>query len=140
VSQFRKKNTDLILLEISGILINKLRDIAEAFSKHFQSVYGSSCSVTFPFINQSTKVLPLAPISNSDVHNAIKRLRPTKSVGLDGIPSFIIKGCSNIFVPVFKFMFNLSLFQNVFPNLWKQAAIIPVLKKKKPPLLKIIGP
>jgi hypothetical protein len=131
VSQFRKKNTDLIHLEISGTLINKPRDVGEAFATHFQSVYGSSCSGTFPFINQSTDVLPLAPISNSDVPNAIKRLRSTKSVGLDGISSFIIKGCSDIFVPVLKFIFNLSLFQNAFPNLWKQAVIIPVFKKGK---------
>jgi hypothetical protein len=71
------------------------------------------------------------PVANSDVHNATKRLRPTKSVGLDGIPSFVIKGCSEIFAPIVKFIFNLSLFQNNFPNLWKQAAIVPVCKKGK---------
>jgi hypothetical protein len=57
---------------------------AEAFSKNFQSVCSSSCPGNFPFINQSTEVLSGAPVSNSDVHNAIKRLRPAKSVGLDG--------------------------------------------------------
>jgi hypothetical protein len=129
----RKNNTDLIHLDISGILINKLRNIAEAFPKHFQSVNGSSCPGTFPFINQSTEVLPLAPISNSDFHNAIKRLRPTKSVELDGIPSFVIKDCCQIFVPILKFIFSLSLSQNTFHNLWKQAAITPVLKKWKTP-------
>jgi hypothetical protein len=42
------------LYEINGILINKPRDIAEAFSKRFKSVYSSSCPGTFAFINQST--------------------------------------------------------------------------------------
>jgi hypothetical protein len=41
-----------------------------------------------------------------------------------------MKGCSEIFVPALKFIFNLSLCQNVFPMFWKQAAI-PVFKKGK---------
>jgi hypothetical protein len=76
---------------------------------HFHPVCSSFCSGTFSFINQSIKLLYLVPISNSDVQNAIKRLRPSKSVGLDGIPSFVRKGCSDMFVPVLKFVFNLSL-------------------------------
>jgi hypothetical protein len=72
-------------LEINGILLNKPRYIAEAFAVYFQSVLASA-----PFTNQSTKVLSLAPISNSDIHNAIKRLGPTKSVGLGGISNFVI--------------------------------------------------
>jgi hypothetical protein len=68
VSQFRKTNTDLKHFEINCILINKTRNIDEAFSKHFQSVYITSCPGTFPFIIQTTEVLSWAPILNSDVH------------------------------------------------------------------------
>jgi hypothetical protein len=39
-------------------------------------------------LNIVLKQLPLAFISDSDVQNAIKRLRLTKSVELDGIPNF----------------------------------------------------
>jgi hypothetical protein len=46
-------------------------------------------------------------------------------------PDLFIKGCSDVFVPVLKHIFNLSLSQQYFPTLWKQAAIIPVLKKGK---------
>jgi hypothetical protein len=63
-----------------------------------------------------------------------------KSVGLDGIPSFVIKGCSEIFVPVLKFILDFSLSQNTFPNLWKQAAIVRFQKKEKLPPLEITGP
>jgi hypothetical protein len=51
----------------------------------------------------------------------------------------IIKGCSDVFVPVLKHIFNLSLSQQYFPTLWKEAAIIPVLKKAKAPLLVTTG-
>jgi hypothetical protein len=71
----------------------------------------------------------LASVSGSDVHKAIKRLRPSKSVGIDNIPVYIVKGCSDIFIPVLKFVFNLSLSQRSFLTLWKQTAVIPVFIK-----------
>jgi hypothetical protein len=54
-----------------------------------------------------------------EVQNAINRLRSTKSVRLEGITNFVIKGCSEILVRVLKFICNPALFQNTFPNLWK---------------------
>jgi hypothetical protein len=72
--KFRKTNAGLIHLEINGILLNKPPDIAEAFSKLFQSVCSSYFPGTFPSINQFKEVLSLAPISNPDVHITIKRL------------------------------------------------------------------
>jgi hypothetical protein len=54
-----------------------------------------------------------------------------KIVRLDEILCFVIKGCCEILVPVLRFIFNLGLSQNTFPNLWKQAAIVPVFKKGK---------
>jgi hypothetical protein len=105
--------------------------VPEAFSEYFQSISSSYSSGTFSSVNQRTEMLSLVLVSNSDVQNAIKRLRPSKSVGLDGIPCFVIKGCSEMFVPVLRFIFNLSLSQNTFPNVWKQAAIVPVFKKGK---------
>jgi hypothetical protein len=133
VSQYRKKSNDVIHLHVDGAFLNKPHDIAEAFSKHFHSVYNSSSPLfdTFSFVKHCTENLRIAFTSDSDVQNATKRLRPTKSVGLDGIPSFVIKGCSEIFVPILRFIFNLSLSQNTLPKLWKQAVIVPVFKKGK---------
>jgi hypothetical protein len=63
------------------------------------------------------------------VSKAIKRLRPSKCVGLDGIPSLVIKGGSDIFTPLLTYIFNLSLTSVTFPSLWKQTAVVPVFKK-----------
>jgi hypothetical protein len=105
--------------------------VADEFCKHFQSVYNHPCPVVFPANLSSSELLTLAPVSHSDIIKAINRLKPSKAVGLDDIPRFVIKGCSDVFVPVLKHNFNLSLSQQYFPTLWKQAAIIPVLKKGK---------
>jgi hypothetical protein len=57
------------------------------------------------------------------------RLRPSKSVRIENIHAFIVKGCSDTFIPLLKFIFNLSLSQRSFPTLWKKAAVIAVLRK-----------
>jgi hypothetical protein len=106
-------------------------DVADEFCKHFQSVYNHPCPVAFPTNLSSSGLLTLAPVSYSDIIKAINRLKPMKSVGLDDISGFVIKGCSGDFVPVLKHIFNLSLSQQYFPTLCKQAAIIPALKKGK---------
>jgi hypothetical protein len=48
---------------------------------------------------------------------------------IDGIPYFIIKGCSDIFAPLLTYIFNLSLTNATFPSLWKQTAVVPVFEK-----------
>jgi hypothetical protein len=53
----------------------------------------------------------------------------TKSAGPDEIPNFIIKVCSDIFIPLLHHVFNLSLSTMKFPSLWKQAAVIPIFKR-----------
>jgi hypothetical protein len=67
VSEIWKTNTGLIYLQISDILINKPCNIAEAFSKYFQSVCSNICSGIFSSINQCMESLSLAPTSNSYV-------------------------------------------------------------------------
>jgi hypothetical protein len=80
--------------------------------------------VTLPYLT-----LPyLLSISDSDVKQAIRRLGPSKFVGADEIPSFIIKGCSGIFASLLSHIFNIILLQGKFPTLWEQAAVLLVLK------------
>jgi hypothetical protein len=75
--------------------------------------------------------LSIAPTFNSGVQNVIKWLQPSKSVELDRIPSIVIKDGSENVVPFLGFIFNLSSSYNTFPNLWKQAGIVPVFKEGK---------
>jgi hypothetical protein len=80
-----------------------------AFAKHFQSIHNNCCCIDFPRLSQCSELPSLASLFDADVCKAIKRLKPSKSVGLDDIPGFIIKGCSAIFIPILKHIFNLSL-------------------------------
>jgi hypothetical protein len=68
-----------------------------------------------PVETTSSDFLNVPFVFDSDVRREIRRLKSTKSVGPDDIPSFIIKACSEIFVPVLKHIFNISLSNGVFP-------------------------
>jgi hypothetical protein len=57
---------------------------------------------------------------------------------LDGIPSFVVKGYSEVLAPLLKLIFNLSLSMQTFPAAWKKTTIISVKKKAVRPLLVII--
>jgi hypothetical protein len=82
--------------------------------------------------------LPAAPFSATEVSRAIKRLRPSKCVGLNGIPSFIIKGFSDIFILLLTYIFNLIVTSGTFPSFWKQTAVVPVFKRVIVSVLAII--
>jgi hypothetical protein len=100
VTLFRKINSNQ--LEADGKPLIEPYSFADEFSNHFQSVYAynNPRPVVFPILSSSSEFLSLLSVSDSDVIKAITRLRPHKSVGIDDIPGFIIKGFTKIFVPV----------------------------------------
>jgi hypothetical protein len=102
MASFRKRNSTYVQLEVDTKHLIEPCEVADEFSKHFQSVYNILCLVVFPTLLSSSEFIYsyLAPVSDLDVFKAIKQLRPSKSVGVDDIPGFIIKGCTDILVPV----------------------------------------
>ncbi|PNF28673.1 hypothetical protein B7P43_G08234 [Cryptotermes secundus] len=132
VSSFRKHTLGYIQLQVYGLHLDEPTVVAYTFEKHFQSLYDTHCPIDLPPLSQPTEFLTLASISDADVNKAIKRLKPSKSVGPGDIPGFVIKGCSAIFIPVLRHIFNLSLPQQQFPTSWKEATIVPVFKRGNP--------
>jgi hypothetical protein len=103
-------------------------EVADAFAIHFHFIYNNPSPGIVPSLSSSSEFLSISRISDSDIFKAHKRLKPSKSVGINNIPSFVIRGCSGMLVPVLKHIFNLSLSQH-FPTSWKQTVIVPVFKK-----------
>ncbi|GBN84643.1 putative RNA-directed DNA polymerase from transposon BS [Araneus ventricosus] len=107
-------------------------DIANAFADYFKSVFKPSTNYDIKNEFKSNCVGDLVKIDSvtyDDVVLAIRELKSSLTVGVDNIPSFIIKGCAEFFIYPLLILFNLSLRSNVFPYVWKQTRIIPVFKK-----------
>jgi hypothetical protein len=112
-SSFRKNNKDAIELEIDGNCLTQPCAVAETLATYFKSVFNNHCMCDFSTDFWSSHSLPIASISDSDVLKAIYKVHPSKSVGLDGIPVFIMKGCSDILIPVLKFI-SISAYHSKF--------------------------
>jgi hypothetical protein len=129
VYNFKRKDNSFIQLKVDNKYVTDPILITDAFANHFASTFNANYQSFIPSDLIASDVLPTAPISVSEVSKAIKRLRPSRCVGLDGIPSFIIKGCSDVFIPLLTHIFNLSVNSASFPTLRKQTAVVPVFKK-----------
>ena len=75
--------------------------------------------------NQLTSFKPLSP-------EQVQELKATVAIKyclLDPIPSSILVQLGYVLLPAFTTMINLSFVEGQFANVWKEALLLPVLKK-----------
>ena len=70
-------------------------------------------------------------VTEYNVRLSIKELRPKKSTGVDNVPTYISKGCIDIFVKSLVHIFNLSIKTSTYPSLLKNSVILPIPKAGK---------
>jgi hypothetical protein len=132
ISKFKNNYHTVTQIKSGDSFIAEPQLFAEAFADYFRSIFNSSSATQVhysPLETTSSDFLNVPFVFDADVRRAIRRLKSTKSVGPDDIPSFIIKGCSEILVPVPKHIFNIGLSNGGFPSLWKETTVAPVFKK-----------
>ncbi|PSN37133.1 hypothetical protein C0J52_26637, partial [Blattella germanica] len=89
--------------------ISETADIVEIFASHFRNQNNSQLPYRISDeIDSGVSINPYK-IDTQEVFKTIKSLKPSITAGSDGIPNFIIKGCSEIFSPILAHIFNLSL-------------------------------
>ena len=66
--------------------------------------------------------------SSIDVELLLKKIPDTASVAADGIPPFIIRNCTNTLAPLVYVLSTCIISTRLWPNIWKQAYVIPVFK------------
>ncbi|GBM66500.1 hypothetical protein AVEN_23767-1 [Araneus ventricosus] len=113
-------------------------DIANAFADYFSSVFKPSTDFDGNDECKSNCVGDLVKVESVtyDVVLAIRELKFSLTVGVDNMPSFIIKGCAEYLIYPLLVLFKMSLRTKVFPDVWKQTRIInhvfkKVLKKRE---------
>jgi hypothetical protein len=86
--------------------------------------------VTFTPHSLASDFSPTISISAVEVSRALERLKQSKRVDANGIPSFVIKRRFHVFVSLLTCIFNLSPTRKTFPSLWKQTVIVVTIFKK----------
>ena len=68
------------------------------------------------------------PVTTEEVHRLLSAM-PSKSSPLDVLPCSLLKACTGTFSPVIAKLANLSMQTVKFPSRYKQAQVLPLLKK-----------
>ena len=68
-------------------------------------------------------------LTMAELNDAIRRLKNKKSPGKDGVSNEMIKHLGPTARQKLLELYNLSWNSGIFPAAWKEATIIPILKK-----------
>jgi hypothetical protein len=82
--------------------------------------------------NRKTNSLTIPPIAIHEVGTYLSQLKNKRSMGPDNVSTYFIKLSLPYIVESLTFVFNLCIAQSVFPNILKEAKVIPVPKIKNP--------
>ena len=118
------------------ILIDDI-DKVEAFNSYFTSISNiASMADNLPDnVTHCASSLDIIHISNQDVIGVIKNLKPNKACGFDQISHILLKeSLISLALPI-STLFDKSLNQGQFPDIWKMANVIPVFKGKDPSIV-----
>ena len=72
--------------------------------------------------------LILRTITLNELSKAVRLLKPSSAVGVDGIPLDAIKKCSAVIGAHLLHIINTSIATRVFPDSWKTAIVTPIHK------------
>ena len=110
---------------------------ANLFADYFNSVFQANFSLSHqnPSPNLCPALISVTPsyeITLNDISSAFKKLKPSKTLGPDGIPAIILKTFSQSLYDPLIYIFNQIISTCTYPDIWKHSFIIPVHKKLNP--------
>lgn len=132
--QSRKKNGSSLpdIMKMDNDLASNNKDVSNLFAKYFGNVYKDDNIDQNSTRNQLEN--PPAPILDEiwipmyKILDKIKSLDPWKANGPDGIPTMFFKRFAETLTHPLYLIFNISLSTGMYPEDWKLAHVIPILK------------
>ena len=130
-----------ISLNIENSISSNPEDVSEAFNDFFTNIAGKIRSkipytrhLFFKWLtNPNPASFFLTPTSPSEISNVLSSLSKNKASGPNSIPYIIISSNLNSFSSILSKIINLSFSTGVFPNVLKEAKVIPIFKNKGSP-------
>ena len=121
--------------------------IANCFNKFFIDI-GPKLASMIPesqtkrdhYLNPRKTFMGEANLTDDEVNEALRSVKPNKSPGYDNISSNVVSETSDVFFTPLKYIFNISLQRGIFPENLKIAKVFPIYKKDEEFLLKNYRP
>lgn len=72
-------------------------------------------------------------VRSTDISFAITRRPSHKSCGVDGIPNIALNSASEVVFTFLSILFNHCIIMVYFPSVWKEAMLVPILRRGSDP-------
>ena len=131
ISPQNNENSQIPFLEVNDEVIESYREVAETLNTFFveQSTLDDSNATLPDFYPPNHELLETITITDNDVQEAIRLLKPNKAPGPDLISPRLYKEGAEQLIPILRRLFNLSLSVRKFPSSWKRSNVTPIHKK-----------
>ena len=127
-------------LNVNGKVVTGEGELAEALNQHFVSVGPKLADKikTTPNDNPRKHIKPnasatliLKPVTNSQVLKSLTQLKNGKACGPDKIPTTLVKDAADFISYPLTLIYNSSIKNGIFPDLWKIARVAAIFKSGK---------
>ena len=135
----KNKNKNSTSFTIDGVRTTDPVLISRTFCTYYSSVVGNLKKSMTIFGNliwrepgnnfiQTDSAFKLAPTTAGEVFCSIKKLKKTKSTGLDNIPTVLLRDCADSLCSPLSYLINMSFSTGQFPTEWKKSKVSPIYK------------
>lgn len=137
INKLRVVDSMPAVMRLDGEEVEGAAQITDKFAQYFNSVY-EHCQLDSNGLWRralrspvmlGVPTMTLGSVTRSEVQQALLKLKPKTSVGPDGLPPYIFKACSELLVTPLLHIFNISILNSEFPEIWKRAKVTPIFKK-----------
>ena len=135
---YNKKIPTIPPLLVDGKLVSDFCEKANIFNKLFASICtpidNTSCLPSFSYRTGSR--IKSFHVTENDILAIMKTLDPNKAYGCDNISIKMMKICSQSLTLPLKIIFEHSIKNGNFPEIWKKANVVTVHKREDNMLVK----
>ena len=132
-SKTTKKDSIPDLIKPDGTKTSNDEEKSSELNNFFSSVFTVENDSHMPVFESKVskdKEIDSVSVTEEEMNNLLKNLKPNKSPGTDEIHPHLLRECAKSLAKPMKYLFDLTMKYNVIPDEWKQAEIRPIYKKK----------
>ncbi|XP_011674653.1 uncharacterized protein LOC586335 [Strongylocentrotus purpuratus] len=133
--QFIKNNRNdsagIAELKSDGVLFSEPAEKADALNRQFKKVFTQEIPIPPHLLPDTSEheSMPDIVITLKGIEMMLKKLKPHKAPGPDGITPRILKQLSRVIAPILRIIYRLSYDTGEIPDDWHKGNVVPVYKK-----------
>jgi hypothetical protein len=134
---WERKTRDIIqvkyIKDATERLLTKDEDIKNKWREYFDKLFNEDSESSSIELNISSDDLNrqfMHRIQESEVKDALERMRGGKAMGPDGIPIEVWRTLGDIAIVWLTKLFNLIFRSNKMPDEWRRSTLVPIFKNK----------